>query len=618
MALIEEMIRDGRKEKAQALVRSSPDDVPVPPEFAVRIHTLMTRGAVGLAELEPLEGFTERTADSGDHGEETETEDSRRERKELSEVPATTEPVSGKPTGPGVATTSAGAESLATASEMPGEPLAAAKGGGAGALVEEVTVEKEIEKPAPAIPRIDRELAAIKWENYSGKLNLTRGEIPLSVGARPQGGDRISAMSLAIVVHVVVAILISLVVVRVPRPNPPKLVLTMPETTDSDELVVKKLTKREPVKPSAASRQMVNVLTSVHFSEVSLPEVEDTTTLDVTAMFDGAAELGLGMSLSPDTHSQSDVNFFGISSGGDEIVFVVDATRSMLVDEKGGMFAYDKVKKEIASMLVSLNRGTKFNILLYDGGQVVAFREELVPGLPSNIRLAIEWMDPLNRDYDKLGLTRDYGEAIKVADIEGLPISARDVEHYTKCIQKAMEWQAAAIFCISSGYREMKRSMTPEMVKKMMESRVPGEVDPRDQERWDKAVEKTREWLRKENEARQKRGLAPKVVTNFRQLVTEKTGVKPPQVRGGSSGGFRGPPDVTKEDIDEQLKRLVRHYYKDQGKDDPSVHMVVFLGEEEAFRDQDEDHFRRIVRRNHGKLKMLRGLAALQDVTGNE
>lgn len=617
MALIEELIRDGQKERAQTLVRSSPDDVPVPPDFAIRIHTLMTKGAAGLEELDPLEGFTERKIDSAAPGEEKQPEKPKTEQVPLSESSPGAESLISGSSSPEVAP-SAKAESLVSGTEIPGDPVAPAKNGGAGALVEEQPIEKEIEKPAPAIPRIDRELAAIKWENYSGKLNLTRGEIPVSVGERAKGGDRISAMSLAIVVHVVVAVLISFVVVSVPRPNPPKLVLTMPEVTDSEELVVKKLTKRQEIKPSAASRQMVNVLTSVHFSDVSLPEVEDTTALDVTAMFDGAAELGLGMSMSPDTHSQSDVNFFGISSGGDEIVFVVDATRSMLVDEKGGMFAYDKVKKEIASMLVTLSRGTKFNILLYEGGKVVAFREELVPGLPSNIRLAIEWMDPLNRDYGSLGLTREYGEPIKVADIEDLPISAKDVAHYTKCIQKAMEWQAAAIFCISSGYRSMNRSMTPEMVKKMRESRVPGQVDPREQERWNKAMEKTREWLRKENEARRKKGLAPKVVTNFRQLVIDKTGVRPPQARGGSSGGFKGPPAVTKDDIDDQLKRLVRHYYKDQDEDDPSVHMVVFLGEDEEFRDQDEDHFRRIVRRNHGKLKMLRGLAALQDVTGNE
>ena len=234
------------------------------------------------------------------------------------------------------------------------------------------------------------------------------------------------------------------------------------------------------------------------------------------------------------------MNFFGISSGGKKIVFVIDATPKMLVDEKGGMFAYDKVKNEIASMLLGLNRGTKFNILLYEGKRVLAFRDELVPGLPSNLRLAVEWLDPLNRDYENLGLMRGFGEPIEVTDDESLPIRAMDVAHYTKCIQKAMEWQAAAIFCISGGYEQMRRSPTEEMRKQMMEENLrpgtPGRVDPAAQAAWNQAVQRTREWLRNENEARREKGLSPKVVLNFNQLVREVTGATPPRRTGGTPG----------------------------------------------------------------------------------
>jgi hypothetical protein len=45
--------------------------------------------------------------------------------------------------------------------------------------------------------------------------------------------------------------------------------------------------------------------------------------------------------------------------------------------------------------------------------------------------------------------------------------------------------------------------------------------------------------------------------------------------------------------------------------------MVLFLGEEEEIDDTDEDHFRTLTRRNRGKLKILRGLAALKNVTGS-
>jgi hypothetical protein len=328
------------------------------------------------------------------------------------------------------------------------------------------------------------------------------------------------------------------------------------------------------------------------------------------------------MSLTGKAVNSSDVNFFGLSGSGRKIVFIIDATPEMLVDEKGGMSAYNKVKEEVGVMLANLNRGTQFNLLLYEGEELVAFRPELVPGLPSNLRQAIEWLDPLNRDYGALGLNGDFGTSLAVSGSEDLPIAAMDVAHYTKAVQKALEWQASAIFCISAGYRGMARSPTPEMLKMMAEMppRNPGTIDPREQEAWQKAVAKTREWLEKENTARREKGLDPKVVINFTELVREVTGATPPQRRGGDTGG--GPdlppiPPITPEDIERQIERLVKQHFKSQGLYEPSLHMVLFLGEEEEIDDTDEDHFRTLTRRNRGKLKILRGLAALKNVTGS-
>jgi len=309
----------------------------------------------------------------------------------------------------------------------------------------------------------------------------------------------------------------------------------------------------------------------------------------------------------------------------------------MLVDEKGGMFAYDKVKNEIGAMLAGLSRGTKFNILAYDGSRVEAFRSELVPGLPSNVRMAMEWLNPLNRDYEDLGLHRGFGEEITLTDIPGLPIPARDVAHYTKCIQKAMEWQAAAIFCITGGYEDMRRSHSPEVVAKMRSENPPpppsqpSMPDPADRARfekdnakWQAALQKTREWLDNENNARREKGLSPKVVLNFFDLVKEVTGETPPRQQARIGGDDNPPPPrnnlpplppVTPEDIAHQFKRLVAEYYQKENRAEPSVHMVVFLGEDEDFQDTDKDHFRDITKRNRGKLKILRGLAELKDVT---
>ncbi len=677
MALIEELVRDGEIDQAKAIIRESPDDCPMPSDYPVRIHSLMTRGIAGLSLLPPLPGFIDRPG----LDEPTLEPEAKMEANPVvvkasldNKQESLPHKLSAPDPGQGVrAYTLEEAETIQRTRESPElekkkdeesaivfrnkpghqleepvfdytEPVGELSEdgalilssnriqGGAAALMENKTIRRKV-GPKPPAPDIDQALAAVKWENYTGKLKLAEGTAPQQIEVKPRAGERISAISFALMIHLIVAVLVSLVVISIPRPLPPVIVLTVPDTADKDDLIVHKLTKPAEIDPSAAARQAVNVISSVEMSNFALPEVENTEMLDVTAMVDGVASAGAGMSLSVKTHLQSDVNFFGISSGGDKIVFVIDATKPMLVDEKGGMFAYNKVKEEIGAMLETLNRGTKFNILVYSGKMVRAFRDELVPGLPSNLRLAMEWLAPLNSDYENLGLPSGFGSTIEVTEHEGLPIAAADVAHYTKCIQKAMEWQAAAIFCISGGYEEMGRSPTPEMIKAMMDDpmppRRPPQLDPADKQRfendkakWDKARATTQEWLQKENDARREKGLSPKVVLDFNELVKEITGETPPRGQARLNVPTDRPnrpamnlPPITFDDIDIHLRKLVIEHYQKQQKNVPSVHMVIFLGEDEDFKDTDKEHFSRIVRRNNGKMKMLRGLAALADVT---
>jgi len=149
---------------------------------------------------------------------------------------------------------------------------------------------------------------------------------------------------------------------------------------------------------------------------------------------------------------------------------------------------------------------------------------------------------------------------------------------------------------------------------------TPGEIDKGEAKRWNDALVKTRAWLAKENAARREKGVSPKVVVNFNQLVRDRTGATPPRRRGGTpgrGGAMPNLPPVTPNDIEEHIETLVKLEYKEVGLDEPSVHIVVFLGEDERIREA-EDHFRRLTRENGGKLKILRGLSSLTDVTSGK
>ena len=94
------------------------------------------------------------------------------------------------------------------------------------------------------------------------------------------------------------------------------------------------------------------------------------------------------------------------------------------------------------------------------------------------------------------------------------------------------------------------------------------------------------------------------------------TGASPPRATGGtpSSGGMPRLPNHTPEDTEKQIRNLVAKYYDEEGREKPSIHMVLFLGKKEKIGDY-EDHFKTLTRKNRGKLKVLRGLAELENVT---
>lgn len=603
LRLIEERVRVDDMDGARALVRDSPDEAPLPPDLQFRLHTLMTQGA---AALPPEEGDSPvlEPVPSPDPPAETPEEAKSKEPTDPAEVAPTRR---GERERKSAAVFSEKSESTAPDKKSTPESVIDRT------PIEEVGYQK-------LDLSVLREKGRQRWEAYEGDLQLESITVARNPHRQIQAAQKVSAFSLALLVHFVFALLVGLVVVSVPRPKPPQLIATVTVPEREIELIQPKITRATEREPSAASMAQPNVIGALGPSPVAIPEMERTNSVDVTSLVTGVAATGEGLSFAGDAREMSDVNFFGINSGGKRIVLIIDATREMLVDEKGGMFAYDKVKGEIAALLGELNRGTKFNLLLYEGKNLIAFAEEPVTAMPSNVRLASEWLAPLNRTYEQLGLSGHGGHRIELEE-EIEPIAARDLAHYSKAIQKAIEWQASTVFCISSGYRRMGRSPTPEMVEEFRKEReenpgTPGEVDPADRKAWNNAVQKARDWLAKENAARQEKGLAPKVVINFNDLVRQVTGATPPRATGGTPGArMPGMPPVTPEDIEALIRNGVQENYKGIGMDPPSIHMVVFLGEDEEMNDQTKDHFRNLTRRNRGKFKMLRGLAALADVT---
>ncbi len=648
---IEAALRLGDRELAKQLVREDPSKGPLPAEIQVRLHTFLTQGVQEESEEESDEGVPDtpeagnsapvETAATVERSAPAEADVAEAKKENPSRISVVPPERQRKIEVVAAESREAPASSNTSPDDYVPIPIDSVKkkrsdeedtDGGMTALLEMESAQESAglartlrrKKNKGSAPTIDFHSAIDRWANYEGDLELVdAGYIPPA--KRSFTNERLSSLSMAIFVHVLLFFLIGLVAVSVPLPKPPQLIVSAVQEREAEWVAPPMVKQSIEIKPAAAAARSLDVITSVENSSFSLPDVDEMDNELVAALLPGIQPSGNGMSFSTEATEASNINFFGISGGGKKIVFIIDATPKMLVDEKGGMFAYDNVKNEVGAMLANFNRGTHFNILLYEGKRLVPFRDDMVPGLPSNLRLAIEWLDPLNRNYDRLGLSNNWGAGLEVEDSEAIPLKSADVAHYTKAIQKSMEWGASTIFCIASGYERMSRSPTEEMRKMMAENPptpgTPGTIDPGEAKAWRQAVEKTREWLKNENAARLEKGLSPKVVIDFNGLVRQRTGATPPRRTGGTpaTGGANVPrlPPIGPEDIEEHFEKYVKINYTKPGYEEPSVHLVLFLGEDEKI-ENAEDHFRRLTRQNRGKLKVLRGLAALDDVTGDQ
>lgn len=417
--------------------------------------------------------------------------------------------------------------------------------------------------------------------------------------------QKISALTLAIVFHILVLGLLGFVIVAMPRPEPPLFVAAVAPLTNEDTLDEVRIQKINRSQATTSTAKPAFAISAAGVGRVSIPAFDHTKSLDVTATV-MSYDMGMEMSFASEG-AESVINFFGIKSKSKRIAFVIDAEKYMLTDNKGGIPAYTRVKNEIGEMLAGLNRDTAFNLLIYEGKRLATYRDELVAATPSNVRLAIEWLAPLNAEYnlETLGIRGQQYNSTQVK--EGVkPILFSDISGYPKAIQACLEMDVHTVFIIASGFRHLNRTPTEKEKAEMQQAREKG-WDEKKQAAWAAAQRKAQDWLRRENEARKKKGVAPKVITSLWPIMRMVSPgvVAPPNFRGYSM-----------EEVEDHVKDGISRYYRAAGKPRPSVNLVWFIGEDESPSQRVEEHFKNLTRLNRGKLKILKGLAAVENVTG--
>lgn len=169
--------------------------------------------------------------------------------------------------------------------------------------------------------------------------------------------EKISAIAIAVLLHVVLIIAFIYAVVSMPRPNPPQISANAVANVDAEQMEQREIkkVKRAPVQTASAQMQVTTVTAA---SAVSMPEIQTTlSTFDPIGTGDS-----FGASMSFDMGEDGGmVSFFGAKSISKKVVFVVDYSASM-----GG--AKDKLmRKELAKSIEALPNGVQYQLILFSG-----------------------------------------------------------------------------------------------------------------------------------------------------------------------------------------------------------------------------------------------------------
>lgn len=351
---------------------------------------------------------------------------------------------------------------------------------------------------------------------------------------------------------------------------------------------------------------------------VDLPSMSDSFTVSaglgglggVNLLGGARGNIGLGI---------SDVSVFGLKTRAERVLFVVEASRRMVLDKKGGLNSYRVIKDEISGMVENLSAGTLFNVMLFQDGRVKLFRPRLVAaGVESSQQLKA-WFAPVNSDLSRIGI-RDGKPALIQTKVEKYPRFYEGMRaHPTNqaVIQTALEMNVDAIFQIAGdheGFMKIRWKNTPEEVAAAKAKRETWLADPNNSAQF-KAHEaeviemqkRVKQAHEKHNVERAKKGLPPKVLENHLHnntkyfgltWKTQRPDIPPPH-----------PPHLWQDEtgIRRYYHELMQQLYYDRNIKPPSINVILFLAGDEQFPQKREDKVKRFTSYFKGKYRILRG-----------
>jgi hypothetical protein len=188
-------------------------------------------------------------------------------------------------------------------------------------------------------------------------LVVGEGEIVHAHEKIPDSREKLSAIIVAVVVHLVIGITLGRFVVSQQRAQPPQITAIAPNQGEQNSI---KRTEIRRIEPSAAPMASVQsqIVTSRAFSNITLPSFDKpVTSFDPIGLGEG---FGTSMSLGMGKDGGS-VSFFGAKTVSKKVIFVVDFSASMTGTRD------ELMRKELTRSVMGLPNGVQYQVICFSG-----------------------------------------------------------------------------------------------------------------------------------------------------------------------------------------------------------------------------------------------------------
>jgi hypothetical protein len=290
----------------------------------------------------------------------------------------------------------------------------------------------------------------------------------------------------------------------------------------------------------------------------------------------------------------SAVNFFGTRGKAEKVVLVVDASKGMLYDDRGGIDSYIKVHDDLREVIGNMRSATLFNVILFDEDEVAFFNPNLTPATPMAKTNVLNWVCGINTNLSLVGLPDGTANYTPKRSYD-IPMANQDITGWLKGFQAAIEMKPEIVFVLGADWgnvTDMEYGISyflkEDMFKRYQKQRLTYYMQDEDfQEDWEGYLMEFDElrtvaikMLELENQARYEAEMQPKVIRDWDEILIDNDVDLPipPMPENQEQLGMM--PTETRYTVDEVLQSffaIVMDNYRHLGF--PKINFVMLQGQ---------------------------------------